>query len=418
MKTRKGILIAVGLVAILAFGGISGARSVSIIGPFQTWGPELQQAFAEFTEKTGIEVEVIMATGWDDLFEKVVTMSAAGNPPDVVYGDNLRIMDLAERGLLSALDGRMEADGFDLAAYPPPVIEGLRLATGLYSLPTAVSIHALIYNIDTFEQMGLAPLPTDWLGDELGWDEFVAIAKRLTYDTNSDGVFDHYALPRFGYDGGYNMIGMWGAQDVDFDRTQYLGNDASVVRAMEQSTSLWLEHNVIGGNFVAGTAAMDPIQPNQLNVILQAANSGNRLRFKTAVLPKGDVRASQASFHSLGITSGSVAADAAWDLVQYLAYDPEGVILFTRAENRVPVLREPAMDFVMRWSESFPGSDLHVMSAAVQVLWDWRVISGHGGSEILTLMRQAWNRIRTREASVQQALEDLTPLINTVLQGR
>lgn len=410
--TRYSALVAL---AVLVLSVSAQARSVSIIGPFQNWAAELDEAFARFTEKTGVEVEVILATSWPDLYEKVVTMSAAGVPPDVVYGDNLRIMDLGERGLLKALDPLAEADPLDLSRYPALVLDGLRIRGRLYSLPTAISIHANLYNVDLFQAMGVPPLPTDWLGPELTWDEFVEMSKKFTV-VGSDGTASRFGLAAFGYSGGFNMIGLWGVQDVDPDRTRYLGTDPAVIRALEQTTGLWTEHQVVGGSFYNQTAAMWPVQPVVLNELLRLRRSGDPLNWRAAILPMGTTRASQASFHSLGITVNALNEENAWALVKFLAYDPEGVVLFTRAENRVPVLRESAMDFVDRWSREFPEGDVHVYTEAVQVLWDWRIISGAGASEILQYMTQAWNLIRTGQSSVSDAIHQIAPLVNAALQ--
>lgn len=416
MRFGRSVHFATVFMALLLALSLSAqARSVSIIGPFQTWGPELEEAFARFTEKTGVDVEVVQATSWPDLYEKVVTMSAAGVPPDVVYGDNLRIMDLGERGLLKAIDPLAEADPLDMSRYPQVVLDGLRIRGRLYSLPTALSIHANLYNVDLFQAMGVPPLPTDWLGPELTWDEFIEISKKLTV-VGSDGTPSRYGLAAFGYAGGFNMIGLWGVQDVDQDRTRYLGTDPAVIRALEQTTSLWTEHQVVGGSFYNQTAAMWPVQPVVLNQLQNLRRSGDSLNWRAAVLPIGTVRASQGSFHSLGITVNAINEEHAWALVKYLAYDPEGAVLFTRAENRVPVLRETAMDFVDRWSREFPESDVHLFTEAVQVLWDWRIISGAGAAEILQYMTQAWNLINSGQSSVQDAIQQIAPLMNAALQ--
>ncbi len=214
------------------------------------------------------------------------------------------------------------------------------------------------------------------------------------------------------------MLGMWNANDVDRDRTRYLGNTPEVIRALTFTTSLWLEHNVVGGNFLQSTSAMQPVQPYYLNNIVQASEQGTAPSWSLGILPKGDVRSSQSAFHSLGIASASKNTAEAGRLLRFLAYDPEGTVLFTRAENRVPVIREAVRDYVRRWSERAPGSNPQVFTEAVNVLWDWRVVSGRGASQILNLETEAWNLIRTRQKSVADAIAFIEPRVQAALEGR
>jgi len=394
------------------------SSKVTLIGPFATWGPELSQSLETFSARTGIEAEILQAASWPDLLDKVITMSAGGIAPDLVYGDNARIMDLAEGGLLTALEGFVATSQINLKNYPPAVLEALRVRGKLYSLPTALSIHATFYNKDLFARSGVNALPTDWMGDALGWNEFVAMAKKLTVDRDGDGTPEEYGLQGFGAYGGFNMLGMWNATDVDQDRTRYLGNTPEVIRALMFTTSLWLEHNVIGGNFLQNRAAMCPIQVYYLNTLVQATEQGNAPSWSIGILPKGDARASQAGFHSIGMAAASKNIAQAGQLLKFLAYDAEGVILFTRAENRVPVIREAVRDFVRRWGERAPGTNPYVYTEAVNVLWDWRITSGRGGTQILNLEAEAWNLIYSRQKSVADAIAYIEPRAQAALAGQ
>ncbi len=404
------------LLVLTVSSSVVAAEKITFMGVFVNWGPELEQALANFTARTGIEVELLQGTNWPDMMQKVKTMAAGGIPPDVVYGDNLRIMELAELGLLAPLEQVAADNGVNLTVYPQVVLDGLRIGGRLYSLPTAVSIYASFYNVDLFDKAGVNPLPTNWASNSLNWDEWVSLAKKLTVDVNGDGVTDQYGLGGFGYQGGFNMIGIWNATDVTPDRTKYLGTDPSVIRALEFTTKLWTEHGVVGGAFYSGTAAIFPAQPVQLNNLLTRAKAGDLFNWSLGILPKGDVRAAQTGFHSLGLSVDSKNPSAAFELIRYLAYDREGAILFTRAENRVPVLPDTGRESIQRWNAEFPSGNTQVLVDAIPYLWDWRVISGRGGSEILNLMTEAFNYIRSGEKSVRDAIETIAPKMQAALE--
>jgi ABC-type glycerol-3-phosphate transport system substrate-binding protein len=415
-KSRKVGSAAIVVWVFICFGITGASNRISLIGTSATWGPELDQSLEVFTARTGIDTELLQIVDWSELLPKLITMTAGGIAPDLVYGDSIRIMEMAESGLLTALEGFIATSLINLKNYPPAVLEALRVRGQLYSLPTALSIHATFYNKDQFSKGGVDVLPTNWLGDALGWNEFVAIAKKLTVDRDGDGVPEQYGLGGFGSSyGGFRHLGMWNADDVDHDRTRYLGNTPEVIRALTFAAGLWVEHNVVGGNFLQGTAAMLPIQPYYLNNMVQATEQGTAPSWSLGILPKGDVRASQSSFHSIGMVAASKNVTQAGQLLRFLAYDPEGVILFTRAENRVPAIREAVRDYVQRWSERAPGCNPQVFTEAVNVLWSWRISHGKGADQILKLMTQAWGLIRTGQKSVADAITFIEPGVQAVL---
>ncbi|MGC8963031.1 MAG: ABC transporter substrate-binding protein [Candidatus Bipolaricaulaceae bacterium] len=95
---------------------------------------------------------------------------AAGQGPDIFWlspGDILRYVN---EGMLLPFDEYMTKDELDdlvPAARQRPTVEGV-----LYGLPVEIEPVAIYYNVDLFEQYGLA-VPKDW-------DELLDVAKKLT----------------------------------------------------------------------------------------------------------------------------------------------------------------------------------------------------------------------------------------------
>jgi len=391
------------------------SNTVTFMAPSTIFQPELQEAFALFEQRTGLTVEPLQVASWVELNDKIVTMSAAGVPPDVVYGDDLRIFAFAEQNLLQPIESYIARDNLNLNAYPRPVVEGIRVRGNIYSLPTAVSIYGVFYNTDIFAKYGQHDLPTDWSTEEFRWEDFVAIGKKMTQDTNGDGQIDLYGTHSFGSYGGFNQIGLWNAQDCDFDRTRYLGTDPKVINALNQIMSIYTEHKFQGGNFLTSTAAMQVLQSYYVNNLRTQMLAGNVINWKVGVMPKAEARVSQGAFLSIGIPKGSSNKDNAWRLVRFLAYDTEGAILFTRAENRTPLLMETMRDYLERWNVMMPGSNVKVFADATQVIWRWNLMSGYGGTEIGNILNTTWSKIRNGQVSVQQAIQEIAPQIQAIL---
>jgi multiple sugar transport system substrate-binding protein len=342
-------------------------------------------------------------------------MSAAGVAPDVVYGDDLRIFSFAEQKLLHPIDDLIVRDRVNMQVYPAPVVQLMKVREHYYSLPTAVSIYGTFYNVNSLDRHGIPPLPTNWFTDEFTWEDFVAAAKKMTYDSNGDGVNDYWGLHGFGSYGGYNQIGLWGVQDIDPNRTQYRGTDPEVVQAVEEIMKLYTEYNVRGGAFLNGTAAMQVVQSYYVNNIRTQMESGNMFEWRLGVLPKAKQRVSQGAFLSIGMSAHSNNKEEAWQLIRFLAYETEGAMLFTRAENRTPMLRDTMRDYLQRWERLMPGSNLAVFTDATAVMWRWYLMTGYGATDIGDILNQSWTRIRTGQVSAKADLEAITPVIQAIL---
>lgn len=76
--------------------------------------------------------------------------------------------------------------------------------------------------------------------------------------------------------------------------------------------------------------------------------------WNAAALPQGSERASETGFHGISLSQGTRNLERAWALLKYLAYEREGRMLFTLAENRVPVLKDALAEATNRW----PGPSL------------------------------------------------------------
>ncbi len=410
------VLYVVLLAAVLASAQVSAAQKLTVIGPFSTWGPELGQALTQFPAITVIVVETIDGGTWVTLMDKVVTMVAAGVPPDLIYADAVRAGEFAERGLLLNLERFTAGSGFTTSRYPQAVADNLLLDGKLFMLPTALSNSGLFYNTDLLAANGIEEPPTDWNSTKFNWDDFVAIAKKLTKDNNGDKKNDLYGIQSFGVNGSFNMIGLWGLRDTDPGRQRFLGAEPAVIQALTEMARLTLEHDVVGGNFQNGTAAMFPVQVYYLTRFQQAAAQGKDIPWKVGVLPKAKVRVSPGDFMWLGIPANVKHSAAAWQLLRYLAYDREGTMLFSRAENRVPVTPEASYDFIQRWNDIFPGRNISTFISAVSVLWQYRLTAGIGGNEIQSLRNDAWKRVVAREISIADAVLQMAPQINALLK--
>lgn len=386
---------------------------VTVMIPGTLLSESWEQAVAAFTKRTGIEVDVVVAASWEEMMQKVPVMVAGGVAPDALYHDSGVQADLVNNGSVRPLDEFIARENFDLSIWPQPVLAGYMYRGQLYGLPTGISNFTWYYNADKLAAAGIGELPTDWENMvDFTFDDMVQIARKVTVDQDGDGVPEQYGLQNFG-NFGAQALNMWRLDYINEDQTAFIATSEAHIEAIMQMRSLWVEHGVVGGNFLDGSAVMLQIQPYFLNTLSSQMQSGGFFAWKNAVNPLAVCRCSLAAFHSWGMPRGSQNPDAGWEIIKFMAADPEGAILFSRAENRVPVLRESIEEFVDRWERINPGQNARVLTDSLNHV----TRSNSGG-----LPRSVWNtwypmmqRIMRGEVDPLTGMRQIEPVINGIL---
>jgi multiple sugar transport system substrate-binding protein len=161
--------------------------------------------------------------GWDGYWDKIATLTAAGNAPDV-YQHNFGFFgEYVERNALLGLDDQPELDltGWDESVTTQGVSDGHR-----YALPTGGNINTLLFDVDAVVAAGVDP--TELSGD-VTWDEFAALAKTVS-DAGGD---DFYAANDSG--GVNDVFEIWLKQRGK----QVFNDDGSLGFAAEDAAEYW-----------------------------------------------------------------------------------------------------------------------------------------------------------------------------------
>ncbi len=137
---------------------------------------------------------------WSTYYQKLVTAVAAGTPPDVSQVKLWWQPQLVEMDALETLDPYLaswagKSDIFDNVWKLTKYTDGKQ-----YLMPLQMVILYMYYRVDMFKELGLK-VPTTR-------DEFLDVAKKLTRDTNGDGITDVYGFGIRGAKGGHDW---WGA---------------------------------------------------------------------------------------------------------------------------------------------------------------------------------------------------------------
>ena len=115
----------------------------------------------EFEAEHGVTVNIIR-TGTSALWEKLDTMILAGTPPDVFFMSGEHLAKYHATGVLEPLDEWAARTGADLDDFFPPSLEQYRIDGKLYAIPYDFGNRAVVYNVDLFQEAGLAEPTKEW----------------------------------------------------------------------------------------------------------------------------------------------------------------------------------------------------------------------------------------------------------------
>jgi len=125
--------------------------------------------------------------------DKQLTMFAGGSLPDIVTVHSTDTFpQLVAAGALKPLSIQ---DSEIISMIPPELFEPFTYNGLIYGIPLVVELSNVGVNLSLLAQVGLAPPTFDW-----NWNDLVTMSKRLTIDTNGDGVPDNFGLTALRWD--------------------------------------------------------------------------------------------------------------------------------------------------------------------------------------------------------------------------
>lgn len=310
------------LTCVLVAGAAAAAAAQTTIRVMTFMPKEIEdRVVAAFTaQNPDVRVE-LEALPWAEYFTKLQTTIAGGTAADVVALNMENFTAFAALGALVDLDPYVRADGYDTGQYFPRVLELFRYQGRLHGLPGSFSTVVLFYNKQLYGTAAVAPPRDAWT-----WEDLIASARKLTRDTNNDGIVD-----QFGYAVAWWPMYVWlgGGDILSPDGRRTLIDQPGAVRGLQEMVDTWLVHKVAPSPsqlrtlsdwdmWSQGKLATYPIGPWGL-----APFQGTPFDWDAAHHPPIAQRATFLFANPLAITSQSRNKDAAWRFLRFSA-GPEG----------------------------------------------------------------------------------------------
>ena len=171
-----------------------------------TWGNDsrvrlTQEAVDAFTAANPDIKVTIENTDWGGYWDKLATMTAGDNSPDVIQMDESYIAAYGTRDALLDLD--TVKDNLDLSAMDAKVLDTGKVGATLVGAPIGVANFSVAVNPEVLKKAGVS-MPDDktWT-----WDQLAQVAAQVTGKLGSQGVY--------GFDGfgtGAAELGAWARQ--------------------------------------------------------------------------------------------------------------------------------------------------------------------------------------------------------------
>lgn len=155
------------------------ALTVAILGTNQDAAARqgLVDAFRVHHPDIPVRIQAVQGQDWSNFFAKILTMVAAGNPPDVCVVATEGAQLFADR-LAEPLDAFVQRDADVMADYfddvHPSLIEAFMYRGQLFQLPIDFNAANIYYNRDTFRAAGLDHPAEGWTVED-----FLSIARGL-----------------------------------------------------------------------------------------------------------------------------------------------------------------------------------------------------------------------------------------------
>lgn len=378
-----------------------------------------ERVVAEFTEATGIPVEIITTSGGQKgKWEKVITLVAGGISPDVVGGVSTEFGEFAFEGLLRPLDDLIGRSNMDMGALIPPVVEALQYEGQQFLLPYGASALTMFYNMHHFDRAGLSHPPKQWNTAEWTYDAFVEHAKKLTL-RGGDGSISQYGVAGYFWDSWITLPYPWGGRWVSDDLKTFEGTSDEAVAALQAFQDLIYQHEVMpaggaSGNFTSGRGSMAGLGTWNLLGLVDTDEEWDFMPWfrvkdtaQAAINPVG-----------YGILSTSTNVDGAWELIKWITWNERANLDYSIAAGAIPSLLSNLPEWRDHWQQVV-GRPVDPNIVIEQAAVNGSIINIRKSPAFWTIndiMSAAASDVTANRKSAQAAMAEVADYINSLLE--
>lgn len=387
----------------------------------------LKQWAEEYKAETGVTVEVSYVP-WESQRDKTLTSIAAGKAPDIIHGNsNQGAAEWVGLGAMADLTPFL-SDKMKEELIPTAFDE-----LGPYAIPFVQSPEAAIfYRPDMFKEAGVeAPAP----GQAWTWDEFVEAAKKLTKDTNGDGIPEVYGFAErgLGFTATKSYIPHLWAYGADIIKKDASGKwvsgmgDQAAKDAVASQIALVKDSKVLDSGYITwglpeAQRAWDNKEMAMFSVGYWWANTvattfGDKylVDYDAMPFPQEAGRFGFSTYDYFLIPAASKHQQEAYDFLEWIMLDTDRMVQLAVADMYLPPCTKSALadehfsdEALPLWSERFAlwADDSHFMPAYEKYTDLWASIVNPIWEEIETGRRTVADGVALMDKEITAYLEE------------
>lgn len=277
---------------------------------------ELKKAFE--TANPNIELNFIQVPS-KGYYDKLLTMVAGGQAPDVAMLAMDQYPVYVEKGALTPLD-KWISDDYKKDLWPV-VLKILSYKNSIYAVPRDITCNVMFYNKKMFDEAKVPYPKQGWT-----WKDFLEACKKLTkYDKSGKPI-------RWGYhyatypDGFYDWLLQNNGGFVSPDGTRCIMNTPETIEAIQFLVDLRYKYKVAPTQAQAnefGGSSASPFQAGKVAMYMGGASrcagfTKAGLDYDVAPLPKGKRQATRVWANLWVMPKGCKHPEEAWKLMAFL----------------------------------------------------------------------------------------------------
>lgn len=283
----------------------------------------LDYAIKQFEEEhSDVTIKYDSGISKSDYSEYLSQRILEGDTPDIMVVLDSDFDMLINRRILTNLDSYMDGnDGLDRSAYFKAVLLNGQKNSAQYALPVE-SMTTLMFVNKSLLSRELVDIPTD----EFTFESLYDICRRVTRDTNHDGLVDQFGICNYTW---LDAAVAAGTSVFSSDGKTIQINNAEMKQAILQMQSLGALNQgqaVAQENFDDGDVAFMPLSLAQYRTYRAypyKVTSSSSFKWGCIKMPRGPLGDNQSIVKTLnwGISAHSPHKKLAWEFLKYVSYD-------------------------------------------------------------------------------------------------
>lgn len=275
-------------------------------------------------ENSGVKIEYVSGIMSDEYSEWLSGKIVGGDAPDVFMVLPQDFSTLQKTGSLLALDSLIKQDSeFDVNNFYSGAYDFGSVGSSQYALPLECVPEMMFVNKTLLANEAILTPDTDWT-----WDEFYDICKKITKDTDGNGVIDQFGVYNYNWRQAFLTNSVMPFNE-DGSKCSIQGENAiEAIEFLQEMHSLTEGTVVTANDFDRGKVAFMPLTLAEYRTYKPYPWSIKRFSsfdWECVTLPKGPHGDNISRMNTLlmGINSRTKKKQLSWKLIKTFCYDKE-----------------------------------------------------------------------------------------------